>query len=319
MGTMRRILFLAAGAAALAAQQGSVSGPVAGYVFDAPARALRPVVGIPGAAYIGTALDAGWPIANAWIAPRQDVAAALAQDGSLHFFRLDAGRVSELPAGDVAGTPESVAFSPSGTAAALVFGGQAQLVTGLPDAPRRAALLDLAQARRSGEPGRRSVPARETLSMAVSDDGTLLLVGGGSQVRIFDAGGGSRTILESAGGALVAFAPGGHDGAAAASDGGVVMFRDLAGAAERQALGTVPSPSGLAFASDAVLVASPSGVVRLDLSGGARNEIACRCAPSGLVPMGAVFRLNEAGQGPLWLLDGARTVFVPAAGPSEGH
>jgi hypothetical protein len=35
--------------------------------------------------------------------------------------------------------------------------------------------------------------------------------------------------------------------------------------------------------------------------------------------MGAVFRLNEPGQGPLWLLDGARTVFVPAAGPSEGR
>jgi hypothetical protein len=59
---MRLLIFVAAGALAWA-QQGSLSGPVEGWYFDASERALRPVIGIPGAAYLGpsmiTDLDAG--------------------------------------------------------------------------------------------------------------------------------------------------------------------------------------------------------------------------------------------------------------------
>jgi hypothetical protein len=44
--------------------------------------------------------------------------------------------------------------------------------------------------------------------------------------------------------------------------------------------------------------------------------MACDCAPSALIPMGSVFRLNELGSEPLWLLDSASSerglVFVPA-------
>jgi hypothetical protein len=38
----------------LTAQQGNLSGPVAGFVFDGSGRAMRPIQGIPGAVSVST-------------------------------------------------------------------------------------------------------------------------------------------------------------------------------------------------------------------------------------------------------------------------
>src|SRR5512134_3362781 len=55
---MRNPKFLACGLLLLAlgaafGQDGGLTGPVSGMVFDADSRSLRPVVGVPGAAYLG--------------------------------------------------------------------------------------------------------------------------------------------------------------------------------------------------------------------------------------------------------------------------
>jgi hypothetical protein len=52
-----------------------------------------------------------------------------------------------------------------------------------------------------------------------------------------------------------------------------------------------------------------------DVATKSRTDVTCDCVPFGLVPMGNLFRLNELGSGPLWVLDPAgqgRIVFVPA-------
>jgi len=66
-------LVLAAGGV-LAAQQGSLSGPVAGFIYDSPGHALRPVQGVPGASLIGDPINLGLDLAAAYVAPRQDSA-----------------------------------------------------------------------------------------------------------------------------------------------------------------------------------------------------------------------------------------------------
>jgi hypothetical protein len=84
---------------------------------------------------------------------------------------------------------------------------------------------------------------------------------------------------------------------------------------------TIQSATAVAFSSDghSLVVASPAGqtVTALDLGDGTRTAIGCACAPTDLAPVRNLFRLNEFGGDPLWLLDTqhgpARNVFVPAA------
>ena len=54
-----RYLMPFAGVLALLAQQGAISGPVAGYVFDTRTQSLRTIRGVPGASLIGDAVDFG--------------------------------------------------------------------------------------------------------------------------------------------------------------------------------------------------------------------------------------------------------------------
>ena len=121
----------------------------------------------------------------------------------------------------------------------------------------------------------------------------------------------------------MAFSPGTHTAAVADDRAGVLLFHDLSGGATRQRLMAASpgrKPSGIAFFADGshLIMATASGntVVSIDLTSGTNTNLSCTCAPTEVVPMGAVLRLNEMGDGPLWLVDpGAtqpRVVFVPA-------
>lgn len=300
-------------AGGLAAQQpASVAGPSSGLVFDRAAGMLRPVMGVPGAATLGDGIALNYAVNWVVVSPRLDSAVAAAEDGSLHFLRLANGGVSELTVAGVSDVPRGVVFSPSGTAAALLYASQAQVVAGFPDAPVLGKVMPLesavdTHARPSARPAAGSV--------ALSDDGAVLMEAHGGTVRL--AGARGRSSLTA--GMLAAFAPGGHD-AAVADGSGVTLVRDVDGSAQATVLAAegVAEPVGLAFSADGatVFAAGASGVVALRTAGGDPAQIDCACTPAGLAAMGQVFRLNELGQGPLWLLDpggqAPRTVFVPA-------
>jgi hypothetical protein len=344
MATRNWVVIILAAAAALRldAQQGSVSGPVSGFVFDRPARALRPILGTPGASLIGDPLNVGFPLQSASVAPRQDFAVAVAADGSLHLLRLGAGSAAELTVNGVAGVAERVIFSPSGTAVLLYAAGRAQVVTGLPDAPSLSATVEILDASLTGSETLpqsrdrqgavvnrgRGRDTREPSALAVSDDGTQLLVATRGAVRVMGAAGGSHVLASTKRAALVAFAPGGYDAAVVdAAGSGVTLFRDVTGAAIGQPVApadnAIASAAGLAFSGDGrkLFLASSTAqmVTMFDLASSARSSVPCRCAPAGLIPMGGLFRLTEMGSGPLWLLDtGAaepRIVFIPAPVP----
>src|SRR6266545_7546197 len=156
------------------AQTGSVAGPSAGYVFDAPAKAVRQIRGIPGAAMMGEALDLGIGIASAEISPRGDLAVATGADGAVHLFRLSNGAAAERAVNNLMTAPAGVVFSPNGTAAALYRADRVQVLKGLPDNPEIAVTFPLARpasyTMETARPRRASPDA-----IAVSDDAAYVL------------------------------------------------------------------------------------------------------------------------------------------------
>ena len=304
---MRILVSACLAACSLYGQAGKLAAPSLGFVFDPPAHALRRIQGIPGAALVGAPVDFGFAVSAAYVAPRLDSVFVLAaSDGRAHLFRLTADAPLER-AVDSMGAPLRVVFSPSGTAAALYSPGSVQVIKGLPDAPAVSATISL----------HRNLRARRPLpdTLAISDDGAYLLYGTGGPIELIGVAGNSRQIMA---GALAAFAPGGHD-AAVISSGKLILFQDIAGAATERSFDAIETPSALAFSPDGqkLFVASATGraVTTIQVATGDRSALACDCAPSALIPMGSVFRLNELGSEPLWLLDTASErglVFVPA-------
>jgi WD40 repeat protein len=318
------LISVCAGAASLYGQQGSISGPSSGFVFDSSARVLRQIHGIPGASIIGEPVDFGFSLAAAYVAPRLDSALVMADDGTLHLFRLT-GSTGGVPAEyhleGLSTSAARVVFSPAGTAAALETAGRVQIVKGLPDAAVIAATLTLPSVRSASALAASPRPRLSRAgSLAISDDGAYLLFVAGGSVQLMGTAGDGYKLMDAGAGALVAFSAGGHDAAIAWGGAGLVLFRDLTGASERRELTGTAAPTGLAFSPDGrklfVASASARSVAGYDLGSGDRATIACDCKPGALVAMGNLFRLNEPGVDPLWLLDAGaaepRIVFVPA-------
>ena len=318
------LLVLATGAVA---QQGQVAGPVAGYVFDAGALAIRPILGIPGASVQGAALPLGYDLASAAVSPAADSAVLTAADGSLHFVSLTAGTAAEIPFNGSSVKPDRVVYSPSGTSVALIASGHAQIFTGLPATVTLAGAMDLGASISGAAQAQAQIAGRPTAairsSLALSDDGAWILASVGGSLELIGAGG-SQTIGTSGRGTFVAFAPSSHDAAIADPLAqSVTLWHNVTGTPAQQVLendGSLAGITGVAFAPDGKSLfaagAAAQGVTVFDLSSGAHTAATCDCTATGLYRMGSVYRLNDPGSGPLWLLDTtaptARVVFVPA-------
>src|SRR5947209_1356195 len=153
---------------ALAAQvtPSNIGQPEMGFVFDAPAGAIRPVHGTPGAAILGEPLDLGFQLLSAAISSeRQYALAVVPDDQQLRLIRFPGGTPSIQTIDLAMPAPERTVLSPNGSAAVLFRSNPArvQVVSGLPDSP--------------------AVQERDVTAigaalgdMAVSDDGAVLLL-----------------------------------------------------------------------------------------------------------------------------------------------
>jgi len=316
--------FVFVAASLLYGQQGNIAGPSAGFVFDNTSHVLRGIRGIPGASLIGDPVDFGFEAAWVSVSPALDSALVADATGDIHVFQLNGGKSAERTIDGLAAA-RHVVFSPSGTAAALYGAGGVQILNGLPDAPAIAGSLTLGQDS-SPQFGAASLGGRRRSMgepLAVSDDGGYLLLVSGGGLRILGIAGDNRKLTDASAGTLAAFALGGHDVVVMDPETGLALIHDAAGASVQQPLAGLESHIGLpvavAFSPDGqkVFVASATArkVTAVDVATSASTTLACDCAPIGLVRMGSVFRLNEFGAGPLWLLDAKtdpRLVFVPA-------
>jgi hypothetical protein len=296
---------LLAGIPVLAGDAGPVSGPVLGYAFDGPG-ALRPILGVPGASFLGGRLTVGFDAAVSEISPRQDYAIAAGTDGAVQLVDLGAAPMAARVIDGAMASPERILLSPAGRAALLVKGTEAQVITGLPGKPS-AADVDL-----SGLPGKAA-------ALAVNDEGAVLAAVAEGLFLITAAG--EIRALPSAGEiSAVSFSPNGTDALVAGPEL-VAVVADVAGRPAWRTLtaldGNPGTPFAVAGTERRALVATSGSVIAVDLQTGAATALECAAPVTALARLnGDVFRLGAVTADPLWIVDGgaqARVLFVPPA------
>jgi hypothetical protein len=284
-----------------------LSGPVSGILFDAKAHALRPMLGVPGASYLGGALVSG--IDAAAVSP-DGVRALAVADGRLLLVTGfgDGAPQTALLDGAIAAV-DRIAWSPDGAFAAVSSssGASAQLIR---DAARNAA---------TGP----AIDVPFALSaLAVGTDGEVL-AGGDAGVYLLAAGSAPRQLAAMDRASALAVR-GSSVYAAAAGSGQVWLIENYATSPAASIFaGGVDSPVGMALAADGkrLFVASSEGrMVRvLDTATHATlRQVELDIAPTQLSAFGGrdVWLLNAAdGADPLYVATGGdepAAWFVPA-------
>ena len=308
----RIVLCALALAGSAAAQSGAtaVTQPVLGLVFDAGAQTVRPLMGIPAASQLGGTL-VGTPLSAVAIASGQGYALALENGTGAALLVSQSGR--QALAGVRAGA-QLATVSPLGTAAALYYGdtGKASILTGLPDAPQVVGEITL-----DGAPS----------AMAVSDDGAALaaaisLAANQSTVFSYSAGGAGQALLSDPLFPSLEFVPGGTS-LVIATQSAVYLYQSQGLQLLTDQRDGLANVVGAAASGDGkrVFIGMQSGQVAVrDLAASTQTLLTCSCQPAGMWRLrgNAVFRLNELGAGPLWVVegDGAAPRFLFVAGGS---
>ena len=309
---MRRATVALLLALAAPAQDTRLSGPVSGFVFHSPTQSIRPIVGVPGSAYLGTELAQGFDAAS--VAPLGRFALATL-GGKLYLLRgLGSGQTEPAPIEGSIDAVDRFAWSPDGASAAVYSGDsrQAQILRNLDSAqpPDVESALDLS--------------STDGPVTALAFDGKRLLAGAGG-VYLADSSG-VKLLLRTSNPAALALGNG--DLFVAYQAGNQVwMIRDYAGEAtpmlfadERAGLS---GPVGLRISGNgrslAVASAGSRSVDALDISTRALlRHVDLDFAPSRMEVVGssALTLLNSGSDGePLYLLDSGQDLavyFVPA-------
>jgi sugar lactone lactonase YvrE len=297
-----------------------VAGPVTGFAFDGQQGALRPMLGIPGAAYLGGAMATGLNAASS--APDGSAALAVQQNGNLVLYSsLRTAKPVALAVTGAVASPDHFAWTPDSTSAAVYSSSasQGQILTSLAPSPAAAAPIDLS-----------SLPGPVTV---LAFDGQRLILGvasaGSGGIYLAGSAAGIQRIAAAASPSAIALA------------GSSLYFADNQSQQIFQVLNYAGTPAATVFASDSS-ISSPVGIqVTADgqrlyvANAGNRKlvvyDIASRSplqplaldfTPSRLDLFGdpSVFLMNGTGQGPIYVArDGgagkaAAVYFVPAPG-----
>ncbi len=300
---MKRILissFLAAAAWA----QDDIRGPVPGFLFDEHSKALRPIIGIPGASYLGGAIAS--EIESAAVAPSGRLALAV-RDSKLGWMDLSAAelRFTELAAaGNV-----RIAWNPASSSAAVWHGdGRLELWSHFAEGARSVSLghLDGVTVLALSAKG---------VAAAATSEGIYRLVEGESPERIAAISDVSALALDSTGNALYVSSRSGNSALELAgwqtSGAATLLANENAG---------IEAPAGIALSADerSVIVAGKSSLVVIDRATRAvQRTLALDFEPTRLEPVagGRMWRLNSREQGqPLEVLSAGpegKVFFVP--------
>jgi hypothetical protein len=284
---------------AVAENAGAVSGPVLGLVNKSAQ--LRALIGTPGAAYFGPAIDLqGLELAA--VSSESGYAIALTSDRTV--VRLLANQTARVLA-DWNVTVDAVSLSPTGNAAALIGGTQIEILSGLPQKPEHVRIIEL-----------NSHPA----GVAVSDDGDSIAFVEAGVLSVVDANG-RRQIATVDVVSDLRFRSNSRN--LIYLDGSSVMMatqqgvRIVAGAADG-----ISSPRAVFLASDRLLLiadAAGNDLIVLDSQTGTSERITLPCTPAGLTAMNAsTLGLHCENDFRIHLVQltssGVRVLFVPEPG-----
>ncbi len=125
------------------AQQSALSGPVEGFTFDVPTGSFRAVLGLPGAAALGSPLLSGFEFGV--VAPGKNYGIAFQDGHAIIVSGLDSSQVLTSEILDVTSRAEGALWSADGSQAILysLTGKWIQLAAGLPDAPKLNPCIDI--------------------------------------------------------------------------------------------------------------------------------------------------------------------------------
>lgn len=290
--------------------QSAIQGPVTGWIWDQQSVAVRPVLGIPGASVLGSGLDTGVTFSKAVSDQRSYLLGIGAEDQQVYLQTLRATGPAQLLKDMPAGA-ERIVLSPSGDSAIFYYGASLKLalVAGLPGNPRLVREIELSA---EGEPSRMAVnDGASTVLLAYPADRSTLVV---------DAEGNRWKLNHDGAVQSLAFADHSSD-ALIADDTGVWLIRNVSGSPEERAVmegGALHA--NLSATRNRVVAVFANGLVKVADLGDANTvrTLECGCEVTTLSRMagGSVFRLNETGDQPLWLVDlngdEPRALFVPA-------
>lgn len=133
---IRKIVVFAISVSAMLLAEDGIRGPVPGFLYDEPAQAIRPMVGMPGAAYLGAAAVNN--IEEGSVAPDGRLALGI-KESKLWLFNLRNGEALEL---GPAGGNHRIAWNRASNAAAILANGSGrlELLRDLNSTPRVTAL-----------------------------------------------------------------------------------------------------------------------------------------------------------------------------------
>lgn len=264
----------------------TVGAPNLGFVFDPALGAIRPLAGIPGAAILGPAVMS---VGHAAFAPGHFGLVGNVGDEFLSIWRPD-GSLQTL---EGASPADLIVFSPNGSAAVLVRHSEkvVQLLTGLPDSPM--------------VHSQRSVPDG-SVAFAVNDQGDLLA--GGDLVWLLRGNEAPRQLAVAGPVSALAF----QDSDALIAGGGqILLLHNLVEDTEYQMLAAYSddrTPVLAQISTDAtrMFTATSDGeILVLSRAGDEIARLTCQCRPTGFqrLGIGSVYRINDVGNEPVWLLD----------------
>lgn len=225
-----------------AAQSVEISGPVSGFIFDPRAGAIRPIYGLPGAAYLGDALAVGLEWAS--VSPGGRAALVIKEGRLWGVYGLDRLQPVWHAVEAVAVRAQRAAWSPDGSAAVIYCStsGLAQVISNLGNAPSAGEPLAV-----GSEISALAVDSRGRVAVGRAD-GVYLISPSGPPV-LLAATPGARAIVVAEASLWVAGA-----------DGWIVEIQDYAAQPKALVLAEVGDPVGVGVSADrrALFVASRS-------------------------------------------------------------
>jgi hypothetical protein len=294
------LLLLPLAAAAQTATR--VAGPVSGIVFDRNARALRPMLGVPGASYLGDALLANLDAAA--VSPDGDLALASLEGRPVLISGLKSLAPSATALDVLAG--DRFLWSSDGAWAAVCSRSGAQVLRDIRTNPAAGPAIDL--------------PADAT-ALALGNGGDLV-AGFEAGLYLLTAGSAPRLLAPLAAASAIAFR--GADMFAASGEQ-IWMVENFASApAASVFIEDAGAVVGLQFSADGKRLFAADAKNRLlkafeTASRAAAGQAELDCAPSELAPFGSrnLWLLNSDpnGTAPLYVATGAgdpASWFVPA-------
>jgi hypothetical protein len=264
------------------------------------------MLGVPGAGYLGAAIDSGFDIAA--VSPNGKAALGIA-DGSLVLVRWDSGAAVRTALGRRSAQAEKIVWNAASDAAAVVAGAHVELWGNVFDAPRMVEF---------NAPG-------PVLALAVSDGVSLAFATGGDETGgVYAWSGEARLLARTANASAIALTRGGDLFFADRAANEVLEIKDWLHAAGpaifASAAEGVADPVALALSGDETTVFIAGGQSRSLLarhrSTGVLTAIALEFEPSRLEAFGnALYWLNaRSATDALQLLAGGATpavYFVP--------